>query len=173
MTPSERMILENQRVIMSALRHLMASTHNLPTLDYIGAVNGRIAETEKHLAARGPAAGMTTPPEAPAPTGHFSRGDRVRHKEHGITGTVEFVYLPGTTIEQVGVHWDKTHGVGMRTPYENLEKIIPGPAPWTNASDEPLPVIEANECSHDPASLVTRRFRRLFNELHALKGRAV
>jgi hypothetical protein len=40
---------------------------------------------------------------------------------------------------------------------------------WNNASDEPLDVIERNECTPDPFSLCTKRFRRLFNEIAYLR----
>lgn len=44
------------------------------------------------------------------------------------------------------------------------------PVPYLNfVSDEPLEVIEANECQHHVLDLSTSRFRRLFNELHKLK----
>jgi hypothetical protein len=45
--------------------------------------------------------------------------------------------------------------------------------PWSDASDEPLEVIEANECKTQFGSLCTRRFRRVFNELAALRQQAV
>lgn len=43
--------------------------------------------------------------------------------------------------------------------------------PWTGASDERLDIIESNECSYHPAELSTKRFRRVFNEYHAMATR--
>ena len=41
----------------------------------------------------------------------------------------------------------------------------------THYSDEPLRVIEANECSGGQrSSLITQRFRRLFNEIESLRA---
>lgn len=39
-------------------------------------------------------------------------------------------------------------------------------------SDEPLEIIEGNECSYHKQELATQRFRRVFNEYHAAKANA-
>ena len=40
----------------------------------------------------------------------------------------------------------------------------------SDVSDEPLSVIQANECEYRLSTLATRRFRRVFNEIESLRG---
>ncbi|AWM37078.1 hypothetical protein GobsT_50070 [Gemmata obscuriglobus] len=55
---------------------------------------------------------------------------------------------------------------GKAAPADELPGIV---QPYTDASDEPLEVIEANEANYQVGSLCTKRIRRLFNEIRQLQ----
>lgn len=87
------------------------------------------------------------------------------HDEHQVGCHIEHAYLIAEgALEGKAIP-------SALTPSSAGTRITPDATlPYYDyVSDEPLEIIEANECSHHEMELSTKRFRRVFNEIHKLR----
>lgn len=103
----------------------------------------------QHIDEPNPAKNLTNPPH--------------RSHECQFCGTI---WRPAD-VPTTGVNYITTVGKADTPPAErSKDATLPY---WDFVSDEPLGIIEANECSHHETSLSVQRFRRAFNEIHKLR----